>query len=389
MANSTATAPPAGKTQQPVAMAPFRAGTQPTLVSDGYVNSTQLGATAITLPVYTPSPNNQIRGLYLQVVSVSSGNSVATVVMNEGMPLNIFSTVMFSDANNKPIVGPFNSFDLHVACKFGGFQFNGDARASAVYSVTTLTGTNAAAGSFTEILYVPIEVNLRGFGALQNQSSDSTFNLQLTLAQGTGAQSTGAVFSTAPTTLPTVTTTIYPAGWWKGNNSAASATPPAAGSTQYLTLGSYSSLNGSVQQQLSQGLGYPIRNMIFINLDVSNLTRATGDTDFPTTTQLLYKGTSYFNISKTLWKDLMSRAYGFTSTTADSANGLENGVYVLPWFMQDVDLRPGNELALGYLNTNQGDLHQLLGTFNGSSNLYFVCNYVATVGAYASVQGKV
>ena len=59
------------------------------------------------------------------------------------------------------------------------------------------------------------------------------------------------------------------------------------------------------------------------------------------------------------------------------------------FFMQDVDLRPGNELALGYLNTNQGDLHQMLGTFNGNSNLYYLVNYVATVGAYASVQGKV
>lgn len=365
--------------QAPVALAPFRAGTQPTLVNDGYSNATQLTTATQVLPVYTPSPNNQIRGLYITCTSAATGNS-ATVALQGDAPWIVYQSITFSDANQKPIVGPFNGYDLMIANKFGGYQYNSDPRASAIYSATT--GSGSTAGSFTFVLYVPVEVNLRGFGALQNQSSDSTFTLSLTL--NTGA----LVFSTTPTTLPTVTTVISAAGWWKGNNPGASSTPPAAGSTQYLTKGSYSSLNGSVQQQLSQGLGYPIRNMIFENYDVSNSTRATGNTDFPTTTQFLYKGTSYFNISKTLWQDLMSRAFGLTSTTADSANGLENGVFVIPWFFQDVSLHPGNELAQGYLNTNQGDLHQMIGTFNGNSNLYFLCNYVATVGAYAQVQGR-
>lgn len=366
--------------QAPVALAPFRAGTQPTLVADGYSNTTALATSQTVLPVYTPSPNNYIRGLY--IVSTAVGvNATNNVAFNGDMPFAAYATIIFSDANQKPIVGPLTGYDLMVANKFGGYQYNGDPRASAVYSTTT--GTGSTAGSWTFVLYVPVEVNLRAFGALQNQSSDSTFSLQLTL------DTTAHVFSVAPATSCTVTTNIYPAGWWKGNNAGASPTPPAAGSTQYWTKGSYSSLNGNVQTQLSQGLGYPIRLMAFENYDASNATRATGNTDFPTNTQLLYKGTSYFNITKTLWQDLMSRAYGLTSTTADTANGLENGVFVLPWFAQDIDLHPGSELAMGYLNTNQGDLHQLLGTFNGNSNLFYLVNYVATVGAFQNVQGKV
>lgn len=378
MATTTSTAP--ASKQAPVALAPFRAGTQPTLVSDGYSNSTVLTTTTTVLPTYTPSPNNQIRGLYIQSVCTAV-NTSSNTAFNGDMPFSAYSNITFQDANQKPIVGPISGYELMVANKFGGYQHSGDARASAIYSATTGTGTTG--GSWQFVLYVPVEVNLRGFGALQNQSSDSTFSLQLTL------NTTALVYSTAPATSATVVTTIYPSGWWKGNSDGAATTPPASGTTQYWTLGSYSSLNGSVQQQLTQGLGYPIRNMVFLNYDVSNSTRATGNTDFPTTTQLLYRGTSYFNISKTLWQDMMSRAYGLTSTTADTANGLENGVFVLPWFMQDISEKPGNELALGYLNTNQGDLHQLLGTFNGNSNLYFLCNYVAPVGAYSSIQGKV
>lgn len=378
---ATQTTANAGAKAAPVALSPFRTGTQPTLSQDGYTASATLGTGQTILPVYSPSPNNEIRGIYLQTVCVASGNS-ATVAFNGDGPWNAFANILFSDSNQKPIVGPINGYQLMCINKFGGYQFNGDPRASAVYSVTT--GSGGAGGSFTFVLYLPVEVNIRAFGALQNQSSDSTFTLQMTVA------TEGTIYSTSPTAAPTVTVTLYTSGWWKGNNAGASATPPAAGSTQYWTLGSYSSLNSAVQVQLSQGLGYPIRSFQFLNYDVSNSTRATGNTDFPTTTALIYKGTQYFNISKTIWQDMMSRAYGLTSTTADTANGLENGVFVVPWFMQDIDLKPGNELAMGFLNTNQGDSHQLAASFNGSSNLYFLCNYVAVPGSYqASVQGRV
>jgi hypothetical protein len=372
---------PAGKAQQPVALAPFRVGTQPTLVNDGYSNSTATTTTTTVLPIYTPSPNNDIRGLYITSVCTGSNGGSSNTAFNGDMPFSAYSTIVFSDSNQKPIVGPLSGYELMIINKFGGYQHNGDPRASAIYSTTT--GTGSAGGSWTFVLYIPVEVNIRGFGALQNQSSDSTFSLSLTL------NTTANIYSTAPSASATVVTTISSAGWWKGSNSSASQTPPAANSTQYWTLGSYSSLNSSVQQQLSQGLGYPIRNMTFINYDVSNSTRATGETDFPTTTALIYKGTQYFNISKTLWQDYMSRAYGLSVTSFDAANGLENGVFVIPWFMQDLQLKPGNELAEGYLNTNQGDLHQFVATFNGNSNLYYLCNYVAVVGALGNVQGKV
>lgn len=382
-----ATAPnaaPANAKQAPVALAPFRAGTQPTISSDGYSNSTALSASTQVLPVYSPSPNNYIRGLFIESTATGSNGSNNTVAYAGDGPFSVYSTIVFQDANAKPIVGPFSGYDLMIVNKFGGYQLNSDPRNSAMYSAST--GSGSTAGSWYFVLYVPVEVNLRGFGSLQNQSSDSTFQLQLTL--NTTAKTFANGTSSAPSSSCTVVTNIYPAGWWKGNNAGAQNQPPASGSTQYWTKGSYSSLNGSVQQQLSQGLGYPIRTMVFENYDVSANTRATGQTDFPTSVQFIYKGTSYFNITNKLWSDMMARAYGLSSTTADTANGLENGVWVLPWFMQDIGLHPGNELALGYLNTNQGDLHQLLGTFNGNSNLYFLCNYVAVVGAYSQIQGK-
>lgn len=365
----TTTAAPAGKAgAQAPALARFRSGTQRTLSSDGYVNTTTPGAAAQDLPVYNPSSNNYLRGVWIVSTCLTSANA-ATVAFQADMPLGAYSQVTFQDANEKPIVGPFDSYTLAMVSKFGGYQNLGDPRASAVYSVTS--GSGSTGGSFTQVLYVPIEVNLRdGFGALQNQSSASTFQLKLTLAAST------AIYSTAPTTLAGVKTQIYEDGWWKGNQAGVDATPPQAGSTQYWTRQTYNGINGAQQFQVSAGLGYPIRMYMLINYDVGNSTRATGDTDFPDPFQLIFKGTSEWNVSKTLWKDQMSRWYFYNATTADAALGLENGVYVLPYHLS-FDLAPGAELADAYKKTNQGDLNQFVASWNGNSKLFVVANYVA------------
>jgi hypothetical protein len=293
------------------------------------------------------------------------------------MPLGVFSSIVFQDANQKPIIGPIDSYTLAMANKYFGYDANGDPRASAVYSIPSLTG--GTGGSFTFVLRVPIEaVDRTAVGTLQNQSSNSTFTLSLTLT------TSALVYSTAPTDAVTVTTKIFEGGYWKGSNAQYSATPKAAGSTQYITRGSYTALNGATQQQLSQGLGYPIRNFMEVNY-------ATGSTrsgaDFPDPVQYIYKGSNLFNTSQLLWKDQMSRAYGLQSETLDVANGLDTGVFV--WnFMSDFGLAPGAEAGLSYLNTDQGDLFQLIGSFGASSTLYHVVNYIAPVGPASVLQAK-
>ena len=375
-----ATTTQSGQAQAPVALAPFRTGTQRTLSSDGYTNSTTPGGSAVDIPDYTPSPNNFLRGLWIQSQCTTSANAATVVFAGDG-PFNVYSSITFQDANSKPIVGPFDGYTLMVVNKFGGYHNNPDPRASAIYSA--VAGSGSTGGSFNFVLYVPVEVVSRGFGSLQNQSSDSTFTLKMTI------NTSANVYGTAPTTLAPVVTKVFEDGWWKGNVAGSSPTPPASGSTQYWTRGTYNALNGAQQVQISQGLGYPIRGLMFINYDVSANTRAAGQTDFPDPIQLVYKGTSYWNVSKNVWDDQMSRAFGYFQTTFDTANGLENGVFVHFNYMSDLDKAPGNEAGLGYLNTNQGDLHQLIGSFNGNSKLFVVANYVATVGSYQQIQGKI
>lgn len=380
-AGATGTAP----AQAPVVSRPFRAGTFRTFVQDGYQQSVTMSAATQTLPQYSPTPNAYIRGLWLQLVMVTASNA-ATVAFQPDAPPIVLQSVVFADANQKPIVGPLNGYQLLVVNKFGGYQFQDDPRASVVFNATA--GGGGTGGSFTIILYVPLEVVARDtLGALQNKSASSAFQLLLTV------NTIAATYSTAPTNPGVLTCTILEDGWVqpKGTDSSGNplqGAPPQLGTTQYWTVGTYNGLNGSQQIQLTQGLGYPVRMFAAINYDVGNGTRATGDTDFPSATSMIFRGTTYWNSTKTAWKDQIGRQYGFQGVTADAANGIENGVYVLP-FNNDFGLQDGAELRTGYLPTQQGDQHQLVASFNGNSNMQWIANYVAPIAGptnLASIQ---
>lgn len=378
-----ATAPAKGQAAPP--MRPFRAGTIRTLVQDGYQVSQAIGATTTTLLQYSPTPNAYLRGLWIQAVCITSANAATVAFQGDG-PWIAYQQIVFADANQKPIVGPLNGYQLMVVNKFGGYFNNGDPRANSVTSITT--GAGGTGGSFTFVLYVPLEIAQRdALGALQNKSASSAFQLLLTV------NTTANIYSTAPTTPGTLVTTVLEDGWLQpkatdSTGNPLAQAPPQLGTTQYWTVGTYNALNGSQQVQLTQGLGYPVRNLIAVNYDVSNSTRATGDTDWPTTSQWIFRGTTIFNVTKTMWKQQMSALYGFNATTADTSWGLENGVYVLP-FCQDFDLVPGSDLRTGYLPTQQGDQFQQIGTYNGNSNLQWLANYVAPIAGpsnLASIQ---
>lgn len=358
-----------------VQLAPFRAGTQPTVLATGYVQTNTLTTATQDLPLWQIPPSNILRCIYLEVVGTTSGNS-ATVAFSGDGPLNIFSTVNFADAGGTSIVGSFASYALAMIQKWGGYASNSDPRANAVYSATT--GSGATGGSFTVVFRIPVEVASRtGIASLQNQSTNSPLTLQLTL------NTIAKVYSTAPTSAPSVVVTARLGGYWKGSNAGASQTPRAYGTTSYWNQASYLALNGSVTQQLQNiGLGNPVRNLMFINYATGG---ARSDADFPSTIEIDFRGNKLYQTDQTLWKFLMSEAYGMTGATLDAALGLDTGVYVLP-FNQDFGFEPGAELGNGYLSTDIGDSIQLVGTWNASSSLYEIINFLAVKGATSQIQ---
>jgi hypothetical protein len=373
---STTSAPATGAkpAAQAPPTAPFRAGTFRQVQTDGYSQTATLTAATQPLTPYSPSPNSYLRGIWLLVTGTTAANA-ATVAFQPDAPFNVIQSITLQDANQKPIVGPVTGHQLAMINKWGGYHNLGDPRASAIFNLTAGVGSGLG-GSFAFVLYVPLEIVARdALGALQNKSSSSQFQLTVTL------NTSASVYSTAPTTAPSVNVVALEDGWVQPKGADATGnplaqSPPQLGTTQYWTVGSYSNLNGSIQTQLTQGLGYPVRNMVAINYDVATSARAAGDTNFPNPAQFIFKGTTLGIMPKTWWKDQMSRQFDYFSTTLDSINGLDAGVYVLPFTFDFTDA-PGSELRNGYLSTSQGDQFQILGSYAANTNLFWMVNYVA------------
>jgi hypothetical protein len=71
-----------------------------------------------------------------------------------------------------------DGYRLMLINKYGGYHFNGDPRASSMYSITT--STVATAGSFSFVLYVPLELVSRdALGSVVNKNQASPLQLAL------------------------------------------------------------------------------------------------------------------------------------------------------------------------------------------------------------------
>lgn len=375
-AQAPANAPAAGS-KAPV-LGPFRGGTQPTVRQTGFSQTVTLSAATQPLADYEIAPTNILRCIYIEVTATAAGNA-ATVAFQPDAPLNVLQTVNFQDAGGTSVVGSFDSFTLSMGMKYFGYSQYGDPRANSVYSVTT--GSGATGGSFNVVFRIPVEaVNRTGVGALQNQTTNSPFVLSATVNSST------AIYSTAPTTLPPVKVTYRLGGYWNGANAGFQPAPTAFGSTQYINRSSIAGLNGASDFQLpNNGLGNPIRNLMFINYATGG---ARTSTNFPDPVQVNYKGNMLVQYDQNVWKYDMSEAFGLTSATLDTALGLDTGVFVLP-FNRDFDASPGAELGLGYLNTNVGDEIEVVGSWGASCTLYEVVNFISVKGALAQIQGLV
>ena len=374
---ATSTQQKGAQQAQPVAL-PFRVGAQPEANQDFQPAAVTLGTGTQPLPVYHPSAESFLRGVWIQVAALTSANVVGTVALKADGPFNVLNMISFTDVQQRFIVGPINGYDLMVINKFGGyFNFN-DPRADVNYS---FTATGSTGGSFNFALYLPLEWDLRtGMGALVNKSTASTFSVNVTL------ETNGNVYGTAPTTAPAVTVTfsqeayLQPAGADAQGNPL-SQSPQAIGSTQYWArsvIGGAGALSsGSFQGiQLQGGLGFPIRNIIIEAYDVSAGTRAGGDTAFPANLLVTYKGVQLLNQNKALWKTKMGRKFGYTATSPDVALGLENGVYVMEFDMDNTNDPGSAELGNGYLQTNTGSVLAISGSNGASVTLYELCNWI-------------
>jgi hypothetical protein len=347
-----------------------------------YDDSRAMTASTQDLPVLNVPPAGFLQDVYLLSEGTVAGNAVVTVAVAEDFPWRVIDTITFEDVNNAPIVGPITGWDLYVINKFGGYTFNDDPRFSPVYRLDTLGGTNATASSWAFVLRIPVELVKRdSLGSLPNKSGTAMFKVRIRLA------ASGSVYTTPPTTLPTVRTRIQQANWWepdatdlKGRPLAQN--PPAVQTTQYWSKVDYTVNAGSLRQKYDR-VGYLIRNLIHVLRD-STGTRSGGETDFPDPFTLRVEGNNQIVRNKSVWLQRMSNngyigaaggnvaaartgvADNYTGTLAIiTTPAKDNGVYVEPYCL-DFAHKPGYETRRGYLATSSAARIEAQGTIGGA-----------------------
>jgi hypothetical protein len=352
-----------------------------------YDQTKTLAANSQQMPNYTLEPTGWLRGLEFQIDLVVTGQSTNVVAFAADGPWSALNKVTFKDTGNREVFGPLGGYDFMTIDKYGAYSNVSDPRSDLSY--TTTTGAVATGGSASFILYLPLELVARdALGTVENKSDNTAWKCEIWV-EGTGA----ALYTVAPSTTPTVRVRITedsygePAQATAGGRTIAQ-TPPKVGTLQYWTQEASQVMSGaSASYNLDNGIGYPIRNLIF-KLVRSGGTRAQGDADHPDPVTLTYGKFQLFQRYKNLWISKIGRTFGdatpgstttagVTTFNADVAGGRENGVFPV-WFTDDFGIAPGAELRNGYLVTKTGTVLKWKGALIGGNTdiLNVLCNYV-------------
>lgn len=370
----TAPAGTGGK-QAPVQLRPFRLGVQSTDEHTYDVTATP-GASVSDLTTYSLNSSGYLTDVYVWVVGTTSGNSASVTFASRG-PFSALASIEFDDVNNKPVVGPFDGWELSQIDKLGGYAFSDDPKSSPTYSATT--GAGGTGGSFEFILRIPIQLVPRdALGALPNKSNTSTYKIKARL------NATANIYGTPPTAAPSVRVRMQPVSWWEPDRADLKGRPydqqpPAVSTTQYWVRNDYNVNPGALTPSLD-AVGFPIRNLLFLLEDGAG-SRTVGETDFPDPFVLQVEANILMDRYKRVWQHRIAQAYGYTGATFDAAEAHDSGMYVEP-YCNDFSHKPGWETRYGYLETASGTRVQVKGTLGGSGThtLRVYTNYVAPAG---------
>jgi len=384
-------APPDNKNAPVARPYPFPVGVYESGTQD-YDQVATMAATPTQMQIWNISPTGWLRGLWFSFSMTTAGNA-ATVVFNGDPTGGGFcgvQKVTLFDLGGEAVITLFGHEWLLVN-KFGGYFDVGDPRADITFSQTA--GAGATGGSFHHMLYMPLEAVARdGLGVVQNESKPG-WKVELWMDQTT------QTYTTAPTTPGQMRVRGFPDSYTEPaaaapNGRPFAQTPPLPGTLQYWKSENDAKPAGNAKMDLTNGVGFPIRNIFYYARGAADSLRATGDTNWPDPATLLLGNVNYFTRSKLLWISKMSRAYGLSSLGAtvpavDTAQGRETGVFPV-WFTADLTGQPGNELRFRYLDTQVNSLIRLTGSNGAAITMFALTNWLATPSKnrYALISGS-
>lgn len=315
----------------PAVLIPFTRAARTKSVKIGSWTNAMTTAQQQLAPIQIPA-NGYIRRLLVEIQCVTGGNAAATALKADA-PANILTNISLAAANGDSLINPLDGFDLAMIMKYGAFASDAASRdmlADPAYSVTT--GAGATGGSFTLQYDIPFEVDQRdALGCLPNMAANQAFLLQLTL------NSSGNIYSTAPTTLGTVTMNIT-AEYWAAPapvnaQGIAQQVGPRVANAVSLLQTQMPTITPSTDQTIQLlNVGNSVRWVMFILRDSSNVRT---ESSWPAQSDFLINNDIWLVKRINTWIRQMGSDYRLTGAKAavPTLKALDNGVYILSDFM--------------------------------------------------------
>lgn len=369
---------------QPVVEArPFVKGSRP-IDEAKYDDSLTFTTSTQRFDSYGIAPQGFLGGVWMLAECTTAANAAA-VAFADDAPWNAFDTVYLQDVGQQPLIGPLGGYDVYVIDKYGGYHFLSDPKASNIYSVTA--GAGATGGSFTIMVYLPVEIVHRdALGVLPNTSGSAQFRLDVTLA------ATATVYDTAPTNAGTVRLRYELEGWQDPNETDISGqpvaqNPPAAQTTQYWQKSTEDIASGAFDRKLTNFNGL-LRNLVLIWRTAATGLRSSGDSEFPDPFTFQYDKNLIVDARiRAYWRHRIAEMYGMDNGTetagggsaATTARSRDLGVYPLSW-ARDFGLQVGGELRLGYLEVSDATNLTIKGSSGAADTVHVLFNYVRYLG---------
>jgi len=337
----------AAQTSRPFCQA-AKHGVQQTLA---VATSVDLGTTANQFgPQSLTASGGFIRRVIIEMTCANADN---TGIPGPDYPFAAYSKIRLSEPNNTPIF-EMSGFNTMLADVYGGYTAVTDIRNDPDYN-------NQNNPAFW--LFVPLELDPTGIGALSDLSASSGYQLTCFM----NPNSVTNLYSTAPTDPPEMTIVAYTDYWTLPNgtdmNSRPQATsPPFAGTVQLWNEIPNISLpagGGSSRQQLNR-MGNQLRTVIVVTRATQTSAGARTDVPFPNPLLLRWDDVIIRN------QDPQTLRKYFREMTDSSGVSRDAGVHVFP-FSFGIGRSLGGNGVSSLLPTITDTRFELSGTFNAAT----------------------
>lgn len=316
-------------TAAPVSILPFtiasRASSRQSLTFPNVALASAAPVTPQGAPGQVPAVG-YMRKLRLEITGTASGG---TPTFSGDAPFNVLSNIAVKNSAGQNLIAPMNGYELYIVNKYGA---QGAGMPSAYGNLSDpKTGrqyTAVAATGFHFFLDLPFEIDPNsGLGSIPALASNRSYQIEIQLAAITTVWS-----ATTPPTAVSVTVDMT-AYYWdvpvaQTTGGQGQATVPFGDGTLSLWQKENPVVAPGDQLTKSNNTGNAIRNLIFIARTSAG---ARTDTDWPPVTELYVDNNPMLRWKKTEWQDMMIRAYGLDAASLDATQGLDTGVYVLPF----------------------------------------------------------